>query len=216
MFQQCLVLHASDLPKNRGWSPHVWSILNGENDITLSLLEAEDKVDMGRIWKKAKIKLNGTELYDEINQKLFEGELQLISWACKNLSCVTPTQQDSSAANYLPKRTAKDSELDISKSLESQFDLLRVCDPNRFPAFFAVSTASRISSSLAMPVEIIIGLPVLATYSIRGKSMASNEAILYAGAPSSSKKSTAVKSNGELKIVIPSSLALCSKRHRRR
>jgi len=138
MFQYSLVLHASDLPKNRGWSPHVWSILNGENDITLSLLEAEDKVDTGRIWKKTKIKLNGTELYDEINQKLFEAELQLISWACKYLNCVTPTLQDSIAANYLPKRTAKDSELDISKPLESQFELLRVCDPNRFPAFFYI------------------------------------------------------------------------------
>ncbi|WP_283710328.1 formyltransferase family protein [Pseudoalteromonas prydzensis] len=138
MFQHSLVLHASDLPKNRGWSPHVWSILNGENDITLSLLEAEDKVDTGRVWKKTKIKLNGTELYDEINQKLFDAELQLISWACQNLDCARPTLQDSSAANYLPKRTAKDSELDISKSLESQFDLLRVCDPNRFPAFFYI------------------------------------------------------------------------------
>lgn len=138
MFQYSLVLHASDLPKNRGWSPHIWSILNGENDITISLLEAEDKIDTGRVWKKTKIKLNGTELYDEINEKLFSSELQLISWACKNLGCVTPTLQNSSAANYLPKRTAKDSELDISKSLESQFDLLRVCDPNRFPAFFYI------------------------------------------------------------------------------
>ncbi|MBH0067369.1 MULTISPECIES: formyltransferase family protein [unclassified Pseudoalteromonas] len=138
MFQHSLVLHASDLPKNRGWSPHVWSVLNGENNITLSLLEAEDKVDTGLVWKKTKIKLNGTELYDEINQKLFDAELQLISWACKNLDSVTPKPQNNSAANYLPKRTAKDSELDISKSLESQFDLLRVCDPNRFPAFFNI------------------------------------------------------------------------------
>lgn len=92
----------------------------------------------GGYGKKTKIKLNGTELYDEINEKLFSSELQLISWACKNLGCVTPTLQNSSAANYLPKRTAKDSELDISKSLESQFDLLRVCDPNRFPAFFYI------------------------------------------------------------------------------
>lgn len=36
--------------------------------------------------------------------------------------------------------------------------------------------------------------------------MTSNEAILYAGASNDSNKSMAVKSNGELKIVIPSSL----------
>jgi methionyl-tRNA formyltransferase len=28
-YRACLVLHASDLPEGRGWSPHVWAILNG-------------------------------------------------------------------------------------------------------------------------------------------------------------------------------------------
>ena len=59
------------------------------------------------------------------------------------------------------------------------------------------------NSTFAIPVEIIIGLFVRATYSIKGKSTASNEAILYAGASSFSNKSTAVRSKGELKIVIP-------------
>lgn len=35
-----------------------------------------------------------------------------------------------------PKRTAKDSELDITKSIESQFDLLRIVSNEEFPAFF--------------------------------------------------------------------------------
>ena len=81
MFQQCLVLHASDLPKNRGWSPHVWSILNGENDITLSLLEAEDKVDMGRIWKKAKIKLNIENMLDGTERFIGSKSTELIYMA---------------------------------------------------------------------------------------------------------------------------------------
>ena len=46
-----------------------------------------------------------------------------------------------------------------------------------------------------------------ATYFISGISIASNDAILYAGAFKSSSKSTAVESNGELKIVIPTFLA---------
>ena len=58
-----------------------------------------------------------------------------------------------------------------------------------------------------MPVEIIMGFPVWATYFINGRSIASNEAILYAGAFKSSNKSTAVLSNGELNIVMPIFLA---------
>src|SRR3990172_4556915 len=38
-YKVTLVLHASDLPKGRGWSPYIWSVLDGANQITVSLLE---------------------------------------------------------------------------------------------------------------------------------------------------------------------------------
>ena len=37
---------------------------------------------------------------------------------------------------YGPKRTPADSQLDPSKSIEEQFDLLRVADSGRYPCFF--------------------------------------------------------------------------------
>lgn len=136
LFKHTLVLHASDLPIGRGWSPHVWDIISGKNNITLSLLEAKEPVDTGDIWKKIKIELNGTELFDEINNLLFKSELNLIEWACENYSVCKPKPQTSEKSTYYRKRTPKDSELDLDKTLGSQFNLLRVCDPNRFPAFF--------------------------------------------------------------------------------
>ena len=139
LFDHTLVLHASDLPKNRGWSPHIWAVINGESKIVLSLLEAEDKVDTGRIWKKIDIQLDGTELYDEINKKLFDAELLLLSWACENINSVKPKAQDEIASNYLRKRTPEDSELNINQSLKEQFNQLRVCDPERFPAYFYIN-----------------------------------------------------------------------------
>lgn len=139
LFDHTLVLHASDLPKNRGWSPHIWAVINGESKIVLSLLEAEDKVDTGRIWKKIDIQLDGTELYDEINKKLFDAELLLLSWACENINSVKPQAQDEIASNYLRKRTPEDSELNINQSLKEQFNQLRVCDPERFPAYFYIN-----------------------------------------------------------------------------
>ena len=53
-YHATLVLHASDLPRGRGWSPHIWQILEGAEEIIISLLEAADKVDSGRIWKQLK------------------------------------------------------------------------------------------------------------------------------------------------------------------
>ncbi|TBR37476.1 UDP-glucuronic acid dehydrogenase [Marinomonas agarivorans] len=141
LFRHTLVLHASDLPEGRGWSPHIWDILNGKNELTLALLNAEDKVDTGDIWQKQKITLDGTELFDEINTLLFKAELELISWACNNIDTVKPVKQPEhaemdSGVSYHQRRTPEDSELTISETIENQFNLLRVCDPDRFPAFF--------------------------------------------------------------------------------
>ncbi|MDT0593651.1 formyltransferase family protein [Glaciecola petra] len=145
-FKHVLVLHASDLPRGRGWSPHIWDVLAGKDNITISLLEAQDQVDTGDIWRKISIPLSGTELYDEINHLLFESELELIEWALNNAEYVQPQSQaiainegeDDLAmqASYYPKRIPEDSLIDIDKSIAEQFDLLRVCDPQRFPAYF--------------------------------------------------------------------------------
>ncbi len=127
------------MPEGRGWSPHIWDVVNGKDELTLSLLNANDKVDTGDIWQKRKIELNGTELFDEINDLLFKAELELIAWACESIDNTEAIKQSdivTSSITYHEKRTPKDSEIDMSKSLVSQFNLLRVCDPKRFPAFF--------------------------------------------------------------------------------
>lgn len=136
-YDSCLVLHASDLPHGRGWSPHIWEITEGKELITLSLLEAEDKVDSGRIWKKLRIPIPKHALWDEINHLLFQSELTLLDFAVDSFHAINPQPQSSEiVSTYYPKRTPRDSEIDAHKSIAEQFDLIRVCDPNRFPAYF--------------------------------------------------------------------------------
>jgi methionyl-tRNA formyltransferase len=135
-YTHTLVIHASDLPKGRGWSPHVWQILEGKSEIAVTLLEAEDKVDSGAIWAQKIMHLEGHELYDEINEKLFSLELDLMDFAIENLSSVTPLPQPENESLYYRKRTPEDSRLHPDKSIAEQFDFLRVADPVRFPAFF--------------------------------------------------------------------------------
>lgn len=136
-FTRTLVLHASDLPKGQGWSPHIWEILAGANQLTVTLLEAGEPVDTGDIWTKRRISLDGTELYDEINEKLFSVELELLDFAVQQFHEIEPRPQPSGVdgRRYRLRKPA-DSELDPECSIADQFDLLRVCDPNRFPAYF--------------------------------------------------------------------------------
>ena len=131
-----LVLHASDLPTGRGMSPYIWSVLNGENQITVSLLEASEPVDSGDIWLKTKFCLEGHELLPEINAKLFDAELLLMSQAVEKFENITPIPQTGEPGTYMKKRSPADSRLDPEKTIVEQFDLLRVVDSQRYPAFF--------------------------------------------------------------------------------
>ncbi len=135
-YKATLVLHASDLPKGRGWSPHVWSILAGDNQITVSLLEASEPVDSGAVWLKTKFNLEGHELLPEINAKLFAAETSLMTYAVEQFSAIKKMEQGDSLGPYLPKRSPENSKLDPDKTIAEQFDLLRIVDSQRYPAFF--------------------------------------------------------------------------------
>lgn len=134
-YKTTLVLHASDLPRGRGWSPHIWAILGGADQITVSLLEARDPVDTGAIWFKRKFELEGHELLPEINAKLFDAELALMFQAVEQFDSVRPKEQAGDPGPYMAKRSSVDSELDPNKTIAEQFDLLRVIDSRRYPAF---------------------------------------------------------------------------------
>jgi len=136
-YSHTLVLHASDLPNGRGWSPHVWEIVSGGDTITLSLLEAEDNVDSGRLWLQCKIPVAKTALWYEMNNQLYEAEIKLMNQAVEGYKDIQPYAQDpNSESTYHRKRTSRDSQIVPCQSIADQFDLIRMCDPERYPAWF--------------------------------------------------------------------------------
>ncbi len=136
LYGATLVIHASDLPLGRGWSPHIWQVLEKKSNIKVTLLEAADAVDSGDIWSQDDFELDGHETFDEINSKLFAAEIRLMDFAVENFGKVSPRRQDGRSPTVYRKRTPMDSRIDPTLSLAEQFDLLRVADPSRFPAFF--------------------------------------------------------------------------------
>lgn len=136
-YRKTFVLHASNLPMGRGWSPHVWDIIEGADHLFLTILEAADVIDSGRIWRKDKIEIPKDFLFDEVNNALFAAEIEMIDFAIANLENCVPTHQDVSIApTYRRRRSPEDSRISPERTIAEQFDLLRMCDPDRFPAFF--------------------------------------------------------------------------------
>lgn len=135
-----IVVHASKLPKGKGWSPASWQILENKNEIPLTLFEAVNAVDAGKIYIQDKINLYGTELIDEWQAKLGEKIVEMCIEYIKDYPMSGKEQTGEST--FYPKRTPKDSELDINKTIKEQFNLLRIVDNEKYPAYFKIAGKS--------------------------------------------------------------------------
>jgi UDP-2,4-diacetamido-2,4,6-trideoxy-beta-L-altropyranose hydrolase len=138
-FKNNLVVHASDLPRGKGWSPLSWQILERNKDIKITLIEAEDKVDSGKIYMQLSKKFNGYELIDELRSSVMDITLQLCSYFVdKYPEILRKAKAQNDKETFYLRRFPEDSKLDLNKSLKEQFNLLRVVDNKRYPAYFEI------------------------------------------------------------------------------
>ena len=91
LYSYVLVIHASDLPEGRGWSPHIWNIIGGGEEITVSLIEASEKVDRGDIWQKYCYNIPDYFLYDDIISIVNQAHIHLMDYTIDNYGIVRPT-----------------------------------------------------------------------------------------------------------------------------
>jgi methionyl-tRNA formyltransferase len=132
-----LVVHESDLPKGKGWSPLTWQIIEGKNEIPVTLIEATEQVDAGDIYGQEIIVLKGTELVDGLREKQGEATIKLLLNFIENYPNNERKKQEGEESFY-PRRKSEHNQLDIHKTIAEQFNLLRVCDNERYPAWFEI------------------------------------------------------------------------------
>ncbi len=130
-----IVIHASEVPKGRGWSPMTWQILQGRNSIPISLFEAESEVDSGVVYMRKTLELDGSELIDEAREKLARKVNQMAMEFIYSYPDEKGIPQEGKPT-YYDRRTPRDSKLDVDKTIKEQFNLFRVVDNERYPAFF--------------------------------------------------------------------------------
>ena len=132
-----LVVHESALPRGQGWSPMTWQILEGANCIPITLFEATTALDAGPIYLQEQIKLLGDELVEEWRALQVRATFQLcLTWFDHYREVVLAARPQEGAATHYSRRRPAESQLDPERSIAEQFDLLRVVDNKRYPAFF--------------------------------------------------------------------------------
>lgn len=130
-----IVVHASDLPNGRGFSPIQHIIRLGNDNIMLTLFEAEDSIDAGPYYFKSELKFKGNELLDEIRDIIGKHIIELCVDYVRNVdNCLA--QEQKGAPTYFPRLTQADDELNVNKTLYELMSQLRASDFERYCPYF--------------------------------------------------------------------------------
>ena len=131
-----VVFHSSDLPQGRGFAP-IYNTISRNMPLTQTLCFAAVEVDCGNVIAKARYKLHGDELEDEV--RLIDDHLTmfLIEDALNPLLSgqVEGVPQEHDKASWWSQRTPDESGIDPKTQIAKYFDHLRAL-PTTAPAFF--------------------------------------------------------------------------------
>lgn len=126
-------LHPSLLPRYRGATPTVWVLMNGEEETGITAHFIEDEtVDSGRIIFQSILRIFQEDTDGMLRFRL--AELSKVTLATAINLVLTQDKsvfvvQDETKATYFPKRSIKDSEIDVNKPFEEIINQIRAMTP---------------------------------------------------------------------------------------
>ena len=121
------VFHDSLLPSYRGFSPTVWSILNGEECTGATLFEIAEAVDEGDIVDQLRIPIGPDDTVAQVMDYVTSAYLELLERNIDSLlhNSAPRRPQDHSQATYCCKRAPQDNFIDWSWPVSRIFNLIR-------------------------------------------------------------------------------------------
>lgn len=135
-----VLFHETPLPEGKGNAPIQWTIFNKRPNLTVTAFKTTEGMDAGAILYQYNIPLSSLDILEVLDKKrsigikkCFEGILEELKQGYIVLR--VQTGQDSIS----PRRTPDDSELDPNETLLNLWDKIRVCNNEKFPAFFKLN-----------------------------------------------------------------------------
>jgi len=131
--------HETPLPEGRGNAPIQWTIENKRINLTISAFKFIKEMDAGEIIYQYNIALSSTDTLSDLEKKRKMGIQKCFSSIIDEMDeGYIVTRQQTGRISTSPKRAPSDSELDVNKTLIELWDKIRVCDNEKFPAFFRI------------------------------------------------------------------------------
>lgn len=139
-----LNLHPAPLPYYRGANGGAHAIINGEKKFGISLHYIDEGIDTGPIidiyWLKIKPDDTGKSLYKrthDLGKQLFKDKIKLVIKEAKKGKKVSAQKQNNSQANYYPRNSLSNKEINLLKSYKQIYNFVRALQFTPFePAYF--------------------------------------------------------------------------------
>lgn len=127
----CINVHGSLLPAYRGAAPVQWSIIRGEKEVGVTIMQMDEGLDTGDMLLQARLTPERDETAGTLMNKLaaLGGATLLRAIAGLKDGTVIPTAQDHQRATLAPMLTKEDGRIDWTRSAEEIERLVRGLDP---------------------------------------------------------------------------------------
>ncbi len=134
------VFHDSLLPAYRGFSPTVWSIINGEDHTGVTLFEMADEVDSGEVVMQTRLAIGPDETIADLLERVTATYLTTLEQALPLLleGRAPRLKQDQSQASFTCKRLPDDNRIDWTRPTSEVYNLIRAVTapyPGAFTTF---------------------------------------------------------------------------------
>lgn len=125
-------VHGSLLPKYRGGAPIQYALFDGLEETGISIMYMKMKMDSGDIIKQAKIKIDESDNYESLSNKLsYLGSNLLIDVLNKyKLKEITSYPQDEKGITYAYNLTREDEIIDFNLTSKEIINKIRGLSPN--------------------------------------------------------------------------------------
>ena len=127
-------IHGSLLPKYRGAAPIQWSVINGEKETGVTIMQMNEGLDTGDMLMKCETDIGENETIDELHDKLSEMGAELIVKVVHDAEkgLLKPEKQDDSKSSYVGMLTKDMMRIDFTKSAKEVHNLVRALTGTAF------------------------------------------------------------------------------------
>lgn len=148
-------IHGSLLPKYRGRTPHVWSIINNEKFTGITAHVIDEGCDTGDIIKQLIIPIFESDTGASILNKYKELYIPLIHEVLDDYSSnsIVLSNQDNSKATYFGKRTPEDGRISWNWQVERIINWVRA-QANPYPGAFTFYNGKKVIVDLVAKSDL--------------------------------------------------------------